>query len=116
MSITLEQQQSLKKEQEELKDMMKSHRVGLIVIGANGLSSLLVYDCLRKLVMEIEHMGEIDSVAPRVIFGSLEVPKLQAMSQFTKKCHKDLTQNVAQALSLARFEQDPLNEVLNLWN
>lgn len=86
------------------------------MVGANGLSSLLIYDCLRKLCMEIEHMADAESVAPRVIFGSLEVPKLQAMSQFSKKCHRELSPNVAQALSLARFEQDPLNEVLNLWS
>lgn len=114
--MTAEQQQSLKKDMEDLKELITSFRVGLVVVGANGLSSVLIYDCLRKLAGEIEHMADRNSEAPRVIFGSLEVPKLQAMSQFSKRCHRDLAPNVAQALSLARFEQDPLNEVLNLWS
>lgn len=51
-----------------------------------------------------------------VIWGSLEVPKLFASSHQSQKLLKNCQLLVKQAVSLARFEQDPMCEMLNLWS
>jgi len=51
-----------------------------------------------------------------VIYGSPEVPKLFSMSHNSLHMHKDLPSVLRQAISLCRFEQDPMNEILNLWS
>jgi transcriptional accessory protein Tex/SPT6 len=97
--------------------MLAAHAVGLIVVGTNGLGSSQIFDCMDDLaaMAGTAAHGDDESKA-KVIWGSLEVPKLQSLSQFSKKHHKDLSTNMAMALSLARLEQDPMNEVLNLWD
>lgn len=51
-----------------------------------------------------------------VIWGGTEIPKLFALSHNSQKMHKNTQQMLKQAISLARFEQDPLCEALNLWS
>jgi hypothetical protein len=51
-----------------------------------------------------------------VIWGSLEVPKLFANCHLSHKLHKNAHPILKQAVCLARFEQDPMVEVLNLWS
>lgn len=51
-----------------------------------------------------------------VIWGSLEIPKLFANCHLSQKLHKNLHPILKQAICLARYEQDPMNEILNLWS
>ena len=51
-----------------------------------------------------------------VIWGDTEIPKLFSMSHNSQRLHKGTSQMVKTAISLARFEQDPLFEILNLWS
>lgn len=51
-----------------------------------------------------------------VIWGSTEVPKLFALSHNSQKLHKGVQQILKQTISLARYEQDPMMEILNLWS
>ena len=51
-----------------------------------------------------------------MIWGSTEVPKLFSLSHNSQKMHKSTQQMLKQAISLARFEQDPMCEILNLWS
>lgn len=51
-----------------------------------------------------------------VIWGSTEAAKLFSLSHNSQKLHKGVQQILKQTISLARFEQDPLTEVLNLWS
>ena len=50
------------------------------------------------------------------IWGRTEVPKLFSVSHNSQKMHKNIQQMYKQAISLARFEQDPLCELINLWS
>jgi transcriptional accessory protein Tex/SPT6 len=52
-----------------------------------------------------------------VIWGSTEVPKLFSLSHNSQRIlMKNTQQMLKQAISLARYEQDPLAEILNLWS
>ena len=51
-----------------------------------------------------------------VIWGRPEVPKLFAQSHFSQKILKNHPFILKKAICLARFEQDPMNEILNLWS
>jgi len=51
-----------------------------------------------------------------VIYGSIDIPKLYAASHKAKKQIKNAPYALHQAVSLARFEQDPMAEVCNVWS
>jgi transcription elongation factor SPT6 len=51
-----------------------------------------------------------------VIWGRPEIPKLFASSHFSQKLCKNQPFVLKKAICLARWEQDPMNEVLNLWS
>lgn len=51
-----------------------------------------------------------------MIWGSLEIPKLFSNSHQSQKLLKGFHPVLKQAVSLARYEQDPMNEILNLWS
>jgi transcriptional accessory protein Tex/SPT6 len=52
----------------------------------------------------------------QVIWGRPEIPKLFASSHYSQKLMKNCPFVLKKAVSLARFEQDPMNQVLNLWS
>lgn len=51
-----------------------------------------------------------------VAWGNLDVPKLFANSHISQRLLKGYDQTIKQAVSLARYQQDPMNEILNLWS
>jgi len=51
-----------------------------------------------------------------VTWGRPEVPKLFASSHYSQKLLKNHPFVLKKAICLARFEQDPMNEILNLWS
>ena len=51
-----------------------------------------------------------------VIWGKPEVPKLFAASHYSQKLLKNHPFVLKKAICLARWEQDPMNEILNLWS
>jgi transcription elongation factor SPT6 len=51
-----------------------------------------------------------------VIWGRPEVPKLFSHSHYSQKLLKNHPFILKKAICLARYEQDPMNEVLNLWS
>lgn len=91
--------------------MLKFYKIDLVVVSANSLDAKKVKDQMQKLC-NVEQSGKEVSV----IWGRPEVPKLFAASHNSQKLHKNLTLIIKQAISLCRFEQDPLAEVLNLWS
>ncbi len=61
--------------------------------------------------------GDDDNIKePPVIYGKLEVAKLFSTSHASVKLFKNMPNARKQAISLARWEQDPMTEVLNLWH
>jgi transcription elongation factor SPT6 len=51
-----------------------------------------------------------------VIWGRPEIPKLFASSHYSQKLLKNHPFFLKKAICLARWEQDPMNEILNLWS
>jgi hypothetical protein len=58
----------------------------------------------------------INSQEALVIWGRPEIPKLFASSHYSQKLLKNHPFILKKSICLARFEQDPMNEVLNLWS
>lgn len=105
-------------DKEKIKDLIKKFDVELIVVGANSLEARNLKKTLSELAEGLKNCGD-DQANPEafVIWGSMEIPKLFANSYMCHKLFKATNdQYLKQAISLARWEQDPLNETLNLWS
>jgi transcription elongation factor SPT6 len=59
---------------------------------------------------------ESNSKEAFVIWGRPEIPKLFATSHYSQKLLKNHPFVLKKAICSARFQQDPLNEILNLWS
>ena len=112
--------------------LLDEYKVDLITVAANCLVARdlkrslesIAGDLKNKIVTEDEEnrakkVGHSESTLRKeilTIWGSTEVPKLFSMSHNSQRMHKNIQQTHKQAISLARFEQDPLCELLNLWS
>ena len=106
-------------EKNELLNLLKLHSVDLIVVAADCLEAKK----LKKALSEISSTKNFDSQRsyeyPKdiyTIYGRPEVAKLFAESHNSVKLLKHNSNAVKKAVSLARYEQDPMNEILNLWS
>lgn len=114
------------KDKNKLMEMLEMYSVDLIVIAANSLEARKLKATIEKITEECKEKAALDDEDMRksheqrkeafVIWGSTEVPKLFAISRYSFRLHKNTQQILKQAIALARFEQDPLAEVLNLWS
>lgn len=100
------------------------------MVAANSLRAIDLKRSLEEIAADFKNrdvaMDEDDgkgakNYSPRkeafVIWGSTEVPKLFSLSHNSQRIlMKNTQQMLKQAISLARYEQDPLAEILNLWS
>jgi hypothetical protein len=101
-------------------NLIKQHNIDLIVVAADCLEAKK----LKKALDELASSKNFDSQRsyeqyPKeiyTIYGRPEVPKLFSECHNSIKLLKNHSIVVKKAISLARFEQDPMNEVLNLWS
>lgn len=110
-------------DKEKIQELIKKFDVELIVVGANSLEARNLKKTLSEIAEGLKSCGGEEGDrqdANReafVIWGSMEIPKLFANSYMCHKLFKgNNDQSIKQAVSLARWEQDPLNETLNLWS
>ena len=103
------------KDKERFMDLLETHSVDLIVVAANSLEATKLKKCLNELAGESKSRRSARKEA-YVIWGATEVPKLFSISHNSQRMHKNTQQMLKQAIALARFEQDPLCEFLNLWS
>jgi hypothetical protein len=66
--------------------------------------------------MNDQNDDDMNSKEAIVIWGRPEVPKLFASSHYSQKLLKGQPFILKKAICLARYEQDPMNEILNLWS
>ena len=127
-----DEEQQHEKDKKKLIELLEEFNVDLITVAANCLEARnlkrnlesIAAELMSKVPSEEEETarGKKAHVEPTVrkevltIWGSTEVPKLFSMSHNSQRMHKNLQQMYKQAISLARFEQDPLAEILNLWS
>lgn len=116
----------------DFQEILREHKVDLIVVSADcheakrlkkALSEFanlkIAQDQMQENDDENQGMANDDdpnSKEALVIWGRPEVPKLFATSHYSQKLLKNHPFVLKKAICLARFEQDPLNEVLNLWS
>jgi len=118
-------------DKKKLIKLLEEYQVDIITVAANCLDARNLKRCLESIAGELKNQvatqedeprGKKGHVEPTVrkevltIWGSTEVPKLFSMSHNSQRLHKNMQQMYKQAISLARFEQDPLTELLNLWS
>lgn len=100
--------------------MIKTHSVDLIVVGANTLDSKNLFETFKDISSKFinEENGENGekSKEPFCIWGAMEVARIYSKTEKAKRSNKDAPYSLHQAISLARYEQDPLSEILNLWD
>ena len=118
------------KDKAKLIDLLETYSVDLIVVAANSLEARNLKRTLEDIAVELKNKQPAQEEDGRnsrkgnvevqkeafVIWGSTEVPKLFSLSHNSQKMHKNTQQMLKQAISLARYEQDPMCEILNLWS
>lgn len=120
------------KDKDRITELIKKYEVELIVVGANKLEARRLKETLITIASGLQNstdekeasvelrkskgIEEDKRLDVQVAWGSLEVPKLFANSHMSQKLLKGYEQVVKQAVSLARYQQDPMNEILNLWS
>lgn len=105
-----------KRDKETMVKALRDQSVDLIVVAANSLESRKLFEVMQELSGEAKNNDQNFKKEAKLIWGRTEVPKLFSLSHNSQRLHKNVPQILKQAISLARFEQDPLTEVLNLWS
>ena len=113
-------------DKDKVRKLIQKFEVDLIVVGANKLQARSVKLTLSQIAENLKNFNDQSKEGDEarqestreafVIWGSLEVPKLFSNSHLSQKLLKGADPILKQAVSLARFEQDPLAEILNLWS
>lgn len=133
-----EEDKEHEKDKDKVSELLTKHSVDLIVVGANKLEARRIKETLKEIADKLKNYGsnydnkdddemrrskkrnrdasEEERKEAFVVWGSLEIPKLFATSHYSQKLLKNAHPVLKQAVSLARFEQDPMMEILNLWS
>ena len=115
---------NLKHEEKELyyddikniKEIIEKYAPDLIVIGANDLKCKYIKEQIISVDPEhiVKNQGE--KGAMWITFGDLTVPRIYSNSTLSEKRYKTYNMFIRQAISLGRFKQNPLSEILQLWH
>ena len=97
-------------------DLIRQHQIDLIVVQADCLEARKLKSALSDIVKMFLSEAQDYKKDIQVIWGRPEVPKLFSDSNNSMKLLKGQVNNLKKVVCLARFEQDPMNEVLNLWS
>ena len=96
----------LSPEQEACQALINEHNPNLIVIGANDLKS----NFIKQQITAITDIG-----VTYVTFGDLSVPTIYSNSPISESEFPKQNMYIKQAISLGRYQQNPLQEILQLW-
>jgi hypothetical protein len=115
-----DEQKKHDEDKRQFQEILKDQSVDLIVVSADCLEAKRLKKALCEFAMlnNQQDMNENEEQKKEafVIWGRPEIPKLFASSHYSQKLLKNLPFVLKKAISLARWEQDPMNEVLNLWS
>ena len=96
-------------EVDECRELLRKHKAGLLVVGANCLDA-------NKLKAKLLDVASSLDEEPWTVFGSTDVPLIFANSEKARTEFPNHSVFLRQAISLGRFQQSPISEVLSLWN
>ena len=105
-----EQLNNEKRDEENCRQLIIKYEPNLIVIGANDLKNRYIKDQLSSIAGNIENIK-----SPWVTFGDLSIPIIYSNSQISEIEFPNSNMFVRQGVSLARYMQNPLQEILQLW-
>ena len=105
-----EQLNNVKKDEEICRQLIIKHVPNLIIIGANDLKNRYIKDQLSSIAGNIEKINP-----PWVTFGDLSIPIIYSNSQISEMEFPNSNMFVRQGISLGRYMQNPLQEILQLW-
>lgn len=121
----IEEQRKHDEDRRQFQEILREHTVDLIVVCADCLEAKRLKKALTEFAnlnsqqdqMQDEDVRDLgDRQEAFVIWGRPEIPKLFATSHQSNKLLKAHPFILKKAICLARFEQDPMNEILNLWS
>ena len=94
---------------DECRELLIRNQVGLLVVGANSL------DATKLKAKLLDIAGTVNN-EPWPVFGSMEIPMIFANSEKARLEFPGHSVYLRQAISLGRFQQSPISEVLALWS
>jgi transcription elongation factor SPT6 len=97
-----------KKEQNTIKNIIDQQKPDLIIIGANDLKCRYLKENINQHFMEKNKFW--------VTYGDLSIPRIYANSIYGDNAFPKYNLSLREAVSLGRYIQNPLEEILQLWN
>ena len=92
---------------------IENHDPNLIVIGANDLKSRFIKDQISSITnhpsFSLKHHYRFTT------FGDLSIPAIYSNSPISESEFPKYAMYIKQAISLGRYQQNPLQEILQLW-
>jgi transcription elongation factor SPT6 len=94
------------------KELMEKYQPDLIVVGANDLKCKILKEQIVSADAEINRGGEGSTW---ITYGDLTIPRICATSPVMEKSLPNYNMFLRCAISLGRFKQSPISEILQLW-
>ena len=104
-----QEQESLTQDQQSCMKFIEKHEPNLIIIGANDLKCRFIKDQL-SLITNDKSFAYLF-----IAFGDLSIPSIYSNSPISESEFPQQNMYVKQAISLGRYLQNPLQEILQLW-
>ena len=107
------QEDRLTDDQESCMKFLEKHDPNLIIIGANDLKARFIKD---QIVSIISHKSfTLTNHFRYITFGDLSIPSIYSNSPISESEFPKQNMYIKQAISLGRYQQNPLQEILQLW-
>ena len=98
----------------ELENFIKKHMPHVIVVAPKNIRSQSLKIELNNIREQIYEAAGVEK--PFVMWGNLKVARIFAKSEISQRYLRDYPELVKEAISMARYIQNPLVETLNLWD
>jgi len=107
------QEDSLRQDQELCMKFIEKHAPNLIVIGANDLKARFIKEQITSITSHKSFSLSHHYIY--TIFGDLSIPSIYSNSPISESEFPKQNMYIKQAISLGRYQQNPLQEILQLW-
>ena len=111
--IQNQEQESLTQDQQSCMKFIEKHDPNLIIIGANDLKSRFIKDQLSLITNDKSFALSHHFIF--TAFGDLSIPSIYSNSPISESEFPQQNMYIKQAVSLGRYLQNPLQEILQLW-
>lgn len=102
---------NIEEEKQKFKEIVEKYLPELVVIGANQIKTKILKENVSQLMSEFSKVERY-----WITYGDLSVPYIFATSSYADLKYTQFSNFYRQAISLARFKQNPMAEILQLWH